>query len=285
MQKMMSIFKYFFLPLLAASLVQSGAADTSGTLTAWQGTDEAAVRLIAGPRDNAGLGRVWLGVQIKLGPGWKTYWRNPGESGAPPRFNWEGSENVATAEVRWPAPRRFSAFGYDSFGYHKQVVIPVLLTPTINRQPITTRLNLDYMICANICIPMQAKLTLKLGETDPASVTASLVQGYLELVPKGTEFSGLHIISATVSGDAGLQILRVHGRAELAFKAPDLMVEGPNPFAFGRPKVVLSSNGHNVVMELPVYAGTSKIKLTDQALTLTMVDGKRALEKRLILGR
>ena len=63
------------------------------------------------------------------------------------------------------------------------------------------------------------------------------------------------------------------------------MVEGPNPFAFGRPKVVLSSNGHNVVMELPVYAGTSKIKLTDQALTLTMVDGKRALEKRLILGR
>ena len=281
----MSIFKYFFLPLLAASLVQSGAADTSGTLTAWQGTDEAAVRLIAGPRDNAGLGRVWLGVQIKLGPGWNTYWRNPGESGAPPRFNWEGSENVATAEVRWPAPRRFSAFGYDSFGYHKQVVIPVLLTPTINRQPITTRLNLDYMICANICIPMQAKLTLKLGETDPASVTASLVQGYLELVPKRTEFSGLHIISATVSGDAGLQILHVHGHAEQPFRSPDLMVEGPKSFAFGRPKITLSSKGHDVVMEVPVYAGTGKFKLTNQALTLTMVDGKRALQQRLILGR
>ena len=281
----MSIFKYFFLPLLAASLVQSGAADTSGTLTAWQGTDEAAVRLIAGPRDNAGLGRVWLGVQIKLGPGWNTYWRNPGESGAPPRFNWEGSENVATAEVRWPAPRRFSAFGYDSFGYQKQVVIPVLLTPTINRQPITTRLNLDYMICANICIPMQAKLTLKLGETDPASATAALVQRYLELVPKGTKFSGLRIISATVSGDAGLQILHVHGHAEQPFQSPDLMVEGPKSFAFGRPKITLNSNGHGVVMQLPVYAETGKFKLTDQALTLTMVDGKRALQQRLILGR
>ena len=151
----MSIFKYFFLPLLAASLVQSGAADTSGTLTAWQGTDEAAVRLIAGPRDTAGLGRVWLGVQIKLGPGWKPYWRNQAESGAPPRFNWEGSKNIAAADVRWPAPKRFSALGYD-----KQVVIPVLLTPTINRQPIITHLNLDYMICANICIPMEAKQTL-----------------------------------------------------------------------------------------------------------------------------
>ena len=217
----MSIFKYFFLPLLAASLVQSGAAATSRTLTVWQGTEEAAVRLIAGPRDNDGTGRVWLGVQFKLGPGWKTYWRNSGDSGTPPSFNWEGSKNIATAEIRWPAPRRFSAFGYDSFGYQKQVVIPVLLTPTINRQPITTRLNLDYMICSNICIPMQAKLTLKLGEPDPASATAALVQRYLEMVPKGTKFSGLRIISATVSGDAGLQILHVHGHAEQPFQSPD----------------------------------------------------------------
>ena len=281
----MSIFKYFFLPLLATSLVQTATADTSRTLTAWQGTGEAAVRLIAGPRDDDGTGRVWLGVQFKLGPGWKTYWRNPGESGVPPHFNWVGSENVATAKVRWPAPRRFNALGFDSFGYHEQVVIPVLLMPTINQQPITTRLKLAYMICANICIPMQAKLTLKLGETGPDGVTAALVQQYLELVPKETEPSGLHIISATVSGDTGLQVLRVHGRAELPFKAPDLMVEGPNPFFFGRPKIVLSSNGHNVVMELPVNAGTSKNKLTDQALTLTMVDGRRALQKRLTLGR
>jgi len=285
MQKMTSTFRNFLLPLLATSVVQSGAADTSGSLTAWQGTDEAAVRLIAGPRDDDGSGRAWLGVQIKLGPGWKTYWRNPGESGAPPHFKWVGSENVATADINWPAPRRFNAFGYDSFGYHKQVVIPVLLTPKINHQPITTRLKLDYMICANICIPMQAKLTLKLVETEPDSVTAALIQRYLELVPKETESSGLHIISATVSGDAGLQILHVRGRAELPFKAPDLMVEGPNPFAFGRPKVALSSNGHNVAMELPIYAEMGKIKLTDQALTLTMVDGKRALQKRLILGR
>ena len=274
------IFRIFFFPLLAASVLQSGAADTSGTLTAWQGTDEAAVRLIAGPKNNDGPGRVWLGVQIKLGPGWKPYWRNQGESGAPPRFNWEGSKNIAAADVRWPAPKRFSAFGYD-----KQVVIPVLLTPTINRQPIITRLNLDYMICANICIPMEAKLTLKLGESDPAGVTSSLVQRYLELVPKGTEFSVLEIISATVSGEAGLQILHVHGRAKRPFRAPDLMVEGPKSFVFGRPKITLSSNGNDVVMELPVYAGTDKIKLTGQALTLTMVDGERALQQQLILGR
>ena len=279
------IFRIFFLPLLAASVLQSGATDASETLTAWQGTDEAAVRLIAGPKDNDGPGTVWLGVQIKLGPGWKTYWRNPGESGAPPRFNWEGSENVAAADVSWPAPKRFSAFGYDSFGYDKQVVIPVLLTPTINRQPIITRLNLDYMICANICVPMEAKLTLKLGESDPSSVTASLVQRYLELVPKGTGFSVMEIISATVSGEAGLQNLHVHGRAEHPFRTPDLMVEGPKSFVFGRPKITLSSNGNDVVMELPVYAGTDKIKLTDQALTLTMVDGKRALQQQLILGR
>ncbi|MEE1555930.1 MAG: protein-disulfide reductase DsbD domain-containing protein, partial [Alphaproteobacteria bacterium] len=71
----------------------------------WQKGADTAARLIAGQSSMDAQGRIWLGVQIKLTPGWKTYWRNPGESGAPPRLDWSASQNLATADVHWPAPR------------------------------------------------------------------------------------------------------------------------------------------------------------------------------------
>jgi len=231
------IFLISFLSLAVGCLAQIGAANSSSTLTAWQGKSEAAVRLIAGSREDDYPDQFWLGVQIKLDPGWKTYWRYPGETGAAPRFKWEGSESLATAKVHWPAPKRFSAFGYDGIGYTKEVVIPVSLTPIIKHQPITAHLKLDYMICAK------------------------------------------------VRGEAGLQVLRLLGRTEATFRAPDLIIEGPNPFAFGRRKIALSNDQKSVIMDLPVYTGTSKTKLTDQVLTLTMIDGKHALQQRLKVGR
>ena len=70
----------------------------------------------------------WLaGIEIALDPGFKTYWRNPGDSGLPPRFDWSRSENVAGAEVRWPAPNRHEDAGGVAYVYGKQVVLPVLV--------------------------------------------------------------------------------------------------------------------------------------------------------------
>src|SRR5215218_4800098 len=49
---------------------------------------------------------MWAGVEITLDPGFKTYWREPGESGLPPRFDWAGSTNAKAVELSWPAPMR-----------------------------------------------------------------------------------------------------------------------------------------------------------------------------------
>src|SRR5215831_13606185 len=78
------------------------AADASP----WDGDARAAMRLIAGARqDGTAAG---AGIEIRLAPGWKTYWRYPGDSGVPPRFDFAGSENLKSVEVLWPAPHRFS---------------------------------------------------------------------------------------------------------------------------------------------------------------------------------
>src|SRR4030081_1467168 len=60
-----------------------------------------AVRLLAGSRSG---GVLLGGIAFQLQPGWKTYWRTPGDSGVPPRFEFSTSENIEAATVMWPGP-------------------------------------------------------------------------------------------------------------------------------------------------------------------------------------
>src|SRR5262245_56375975 len=86
----------------------------------WQRDAHSAVRLLAGSRS----GTVLLGgVTIQLQPGWKTYWRTPGDSGVPPRFDFSKSDNVEAVTVLWPAPSKFDdGAGGFALGYKHQVV-------------------------------------------------------------------------------------------------------------------------------------------------------------------
>src|SRR5213083_611169 len=89
----------------------------------WQRDGHSAVRLLAGSRS----GTVLLGgIAFQLQPGWKTYWRTPGDSGVPPRFDFSKSENIEAVAVLWPAPTKFDdGAGGHSLGYHNTVVLPL----------------------------------------------------------------------------------------------------------------------------------------------------------------
>src|SRR5271163_1985315 len=74
----------------------------------WDTQSHTAARLIAGsPIKTAGAALLRAGVEIRLDPGWKTYWRDPGDSGVPPKLDFSGSDNVKSVTVLWPAPERF----------------------------------------------------------------------------------------------------------------------------------------------------------------------------------
>lgn len=68
-------------------------------------------------------------LRVKLQPGWKTYWRAPGDAGIPPSFSWRGARNVGALSITWPAPEVFLTSGYRTIGYHDQLVLPVEITP------------------------------------------------------------------------------------------------------------------------------------------------------------
>jgi DsbC/DsbD-like thiol-disulfide interchange protein len=147
------------LTLVAAVCSPAVAADAS----AWDGGARAAVRLIAAAPSKVALGgALRAGIEIRLGSGWKTYWRYAGDSGVPPRFRFDRSDNVADVAVSFPAPHGFNDEGGESIGYKTGVILPLRVVPRDASKPVLLRLDLDYAICSNICIPVIAKAELTL---------------------------------------------------------------------------------------------------------------------------
>ncbi len=107
------------------------------------------------------------GLRISLAPGWKTYWRSPGEAGVPPSFDWSGSRNVVSATPHFPVPDVFHVNGMRTIGYKDSVVLPIVLRPGRVGQPIALRGRIELGVCETICIPFRARVeaTLPAGST------------------------------------------------------------------------------------------------------------------------
>src|ERR1700704_2467338 len=124
---------------LAAALVASSFMPQAQAQDAspWLKDGHSAVRLLAGSRSGAVL---LGGIAVQLQPGWHTYWRNPGDSGVPPRFDFTKSDNVEAVTILWPAPAKFSdGGGGTSLGYQKQVVLPLRIVAKNADKPVTLR--------------------------------------------------------------------------------------------------------------------------------------------------
>jgi DsbC/DsbD-like thiol-disulfide interchange protein len=117
-------------------------------------------------------------LDLALAPGWKTYWRSPGDAGIPPSFDWSASENVKSVRIHWPAPEVFHTNGLQTIGYHERLVLPVEITPKDPSQPIRLAVEVQLGICDKICLPASLDLSTDLvapGAPD-ASIRAALAQ-------------------------------------------------------------------------------------------------------------
>ncbi len=117
-------------------------------------------------------------LEITLAPGWKTYWRVPGDAGIPPRFLWDGTGNLNTVDVQWPTPDVFWQHGLRSVGYKDRVVLPLVVHPTTTGQDITLQGRMDLGLCADVCIPasfeFSGTLTASSSAPKPAAIVAAL---------------------------------------------------------------------------------------------------------------
>src|SRR5262245_57660158 len=121
--------------IIAATILSNpaGAADAS----AWDGDARSGLRLIGGGEAAAAGGKTLrAGAEIRLGSGWKTYWRYPGDSGVPPSFDFGKSENVKSVSVQWPAPLRISDSEGVTIGYKTGVVFPLKIVAQDPAKPV-----------------------------------------------------------------------------------------------------------------------------------------------------
>lgn len=196
----------------------------------WDGDARSAARLIAGAALRDSAAPLWrAGLEIRLGPGWKTYWRYPGDSGVPPRFDFAGSENVGNVTVLWPAPHRFTDDGGASIGYKDNVVFPLRVTPRDAGKPVTLRLRLDYAVCEKLCVPAEAKAALTFAGSP--SVHDAAIAAAEARVPKPVARGAagpLAIVTARRVAGAGKPLVHVDVVAPAGTDA-ELFAEGPTP--------------------------------------------------------
>jgi suppressor for copper-sensitivity B len=229
--------------------------------------------LAAGPADAIRLELLqgpegYAGLHLRLTKGWKFYWRQPGDGGIPPRFDWSGSENLANLTVEWPAPRRFAIGDSDIIGYEGETLLPLRFTRAQAGKPARLSAQLEYGICREICVLREDRLTLDLPPG--AGAGAALVGAYLARVPG--PLAGLGLQSAGVAFAPGE--LRLSLRAQTPLVAPDLFVEGPEAYWFGRPSLYLLAGGVHEI-RLPFTPGSPP---PVGSLRFTLVDGARAAE-------
>ena len=128
-------------------------------------------------------GTYEAGVEITMVAGSHTYWKMPGDSGVPPVFAFNGSDNVAEATVSFPVPSRISEEGIDAFGYGNGVVFPVAVTPMDRSKPAMLHVDVSYAVCNKICLPGHGEATLTLTPRG-AAVGGDEVAKALAQVPK-----------------------------------------------------------------------------------------------------
>jgi DsbC/DsbD-like thiol-disulfide interchange protein len=161
----MSAHRHLCIAATAAFAVTAATAAGADDASRWHPDLRSAVRLLAGARSAGNPATLRAGIEMKMEPGWKTYWRYPGDSGVPPQFDFSGSDNVASVIVQWPAPHRFADGGGQSIGYEQNVIFPLRVTPKDAGRPVRLQLAMSYAVCEKLCIPAEGKAELALTGT------------------------------------------------------------------------------------------------------------------------
>lgn len=204
----------------------------------------------------ARLDGLWqAGILVELDPGWKTYWRMPGDAGIPPQFDWQGSANTRTVAVSYPVPVRFQDAGGETIGYHDKVVFPLSVTPASPDQMVGLKLKMFFAVCESVCIPATAELEVVLGVSNSNSLLAS----WQQRVPTAG-----HAVS-----NARVEMHDSQTSLVLGLQRPvdDIFVEADAPVYFGKPRFDITSG--EAWLPLANNKGASALKNTPLRLTLS----------------
>ncbi len=243
----------------------------AGPAAAFDGGGIVEVSVMEGWRSDEGVHIAAL--HMRLEPGWKTYWRVPGEGGIPPRFDWSGSGNLAAAEPRFPIPGVFDISGFKTIGYENEVVFPLLLRPERADSPIALEGRMEFGVCSDICVPVALEVSSLLPPD--GGLTDSLIRRALDDQPKMAGTGSATCLVRPVDGGMSVTAnIRMpdHGHGET------VVMEHPDPEIWVT-GATLKRSGDTVTAVAEFLSSDGKpFPMARDAIRITMIGSRGATE-------
>jgi thiol:disulfide interchange protein DsbD len=134
--------------------------------------------------------RFTIVLRQSIREGWHTYWVNPGDSGEPTQLTWRAPNGWNVGPIQWPAPEAIPFDILVNFGYSGEVLFPIAVTAPANARvgdTVTLEADAYWLVCSDICIPEEAKLSLSVpiaaqGRVD--SVWSPRIAAAVEALPR-----------------------------------------------------------------------------------------------------
>ena len=253
----------------------------------WFSTEHGQVRIVSASTGYNKDNKILLGLQFQLAKDWKIYWKQPGESGLPPKLDWYNSTNIKKATVNWPMPIRFDSQGLSTIGYQDEVILPIEIIVTNSKKPLILKTKLNYLTCNKICIPYETKLNLDIMPSKPQPTKHSqLIKSFFDKVPKNDErgtvsTKTLKVIPGAIKvGNNTIEgTLIAEFESLKTFSRPDVFLEGPNSILFSEPTISMSKNQSTLKALIPFEIDTTNNSIAEN-ITFTIADKTFGLSKR-----
>ena len=260
---------------LALVLVGPATASAMQTATDWSVGHKSQTRLIVGSMPGEqGEAVYYAGLEIKMEPGWKTYWRQPGDDGGiPPYFNWSKSINLKDTSVLFPAPRRFVEPTGESIGYKKHVVLPVKIEAVNASQKLGLAVQFEYGVCREICIPAQAKLALEVDLQQLRQMPPQLAKA-INQVPSSGKQAGSSLpklLNVQADYDGPKPTLKFRGSFSGDLNQADLFVDAGRRIYLPITKKTGNNGGSEIDFEIDLTKGVEIATLRGKFVVVTLV--------------
>ena len=225
-------------------------------------------RLISSVSATGDLQVLPLALEFRLAPGWKIYWRTPGEAGLPPTIDLLADGDAVISQIKWPVPKRFNAFGFDNFGYDSAVILPLQVSGHRPGSSIQLRGQIEALVCADICVPLggSVALTMPAGPASPTGDSRAIAQA-TALVPRQAGDNPLFVVE---------RVWQAADALHMQFAAPlaidDIFIEGVAGVAFKKPRM----NGTDAVIAIET---STPLDLVGRDITATIIAGDQFAEQ------
>ncbi len=264
------MFKRLFLAVLAALVLSQPAAAGDGPLSSGKVAD---VTILPGWRTAKGTHLTAL--RIHLAPGWKTYWRAPGEGGIPPQFDWSGSRNIGAVAFHWPAPHVFISNGMRTLGYAGELILPIELTPRDPNAPIDLRAAVAMGVCQDVCMPMAVQVSADLGTGGGADPRISAALAAQPISGRQAGVTGARCTVEPISD--GLRVTATLSMPRLG--ADEIaVIEHPDQTIWVSESQVRRQGGALVAVSEMVPPSNRPFTLDRSRLRITVLGGGRAVD-------